>query len=104
MSELKKNLGLAMNTGRVVFGAKQTIKALKTGNVKLTLISSTCPKNIKEEIVYISKLSGIPVLELKENSEELGTLCGKQFNVSSLAIIEFGEAKFNSLIITKEVK
>ncbi len=72
--------------GRVYLGSKRTIKALKRKEAKLVVISSNCPKEIREKI---EKYRGnVPILVYPGTNMELGALCGKPFSVSSLAVID----------------
>jgi large subunit ribosomal protein L30e len=72
--------------GKVYLGSKRTIKALKRKEAKLVIISSNCPKEIKEKI---EKYKGeVPVLIYPGTNMELGAACGKPFSVASLAVID----------------
>ena len=72
--------------GKVYLGSKRTIKALKRKEAKLVVISSNCPKEIREKI---EKYRGnVPILVYPGTNMELGALCGKPFSVSSLAVID----------------
>lgn len=72
--------------GKVYFGSKRTIKALKKGEAKLVIISANCPKEIREKIDRYKK--DVPVLIYPGSNMELGAQCGKPFSVASLAVIE----------------
>ena len=72
--------------GKVYLGSKRTIKALKRKEAKLVIISSNCPKEIKEKI---EKYKGeVPVLIYPGTNMELGAACGKPLSVASLAVID----------------
>ncbi len=72
--------------GKVYLGSKRTIKALKRKEAKLVIISSNCPKKIKEKI---EKYKGdVPVLVYPGTNMELGAACGKPFSVASLVVID----------------
>ncbi len=72
--------------GRVYFGSKRTIKALKRGEAKLVIVSANCPKEIKEKIEKYRK--DVPVLVYPGSNMELGAVCGKPFSVASLAVLD----------------
>jgi large subunit ribosomal protein L30e len=68
-----KELRAALKENKVVIGSKTTVKHLKTGKVKLIVLASNCPDNIRKDLEHYTKLSGI--------------ICGKPFAIASLAIV-----------------
>lgn len=92
MKNLKKELGVAIKTGKVLLGSKEVIRALFNGKLKLIIFSKNCPEKIFEKIRYYSILSQTSFLKVNENSQELGAMCGKPFSVSTLGIVEEGES------------
>ena len=51
----------ALKENSVIIGSKQTIKHLKLKNVKLIVVANNCPVNVKKDIEYYSKLTGIKI-------------------------------------------
>ncbi|MEM5778542.1 MAG: 50S ribosomal protein L30e [Candidatus Aenigmatarchaeota archaeon] len=82
LDELKN----ALREKRVIIGSKQSIKNLKLKNVKLVVIANNCPENIKNDIEYYSKLTGIKVEKFDGTAKQLGIFCGKPFPIAVLAI------------------
>jgi large subunit ribosomal protein L30e len=78
----------ALKEGRAVFGSRETVKALLTGKPKLVFIASNCSPGERETITYYSRLAGVQVKAIRENSMELGSVCGKPFRVSASTILE----------------
>jgi large subunit ribosomal protein L30e len=76
----------AVNEKRVIIGSKQTVKNLKLKNIKLVVLASNCPENIKKDIDYYSKLTGIKVEKFDGTAKQLGMFCGKPFSIAVLAI------------------
>jgi len=76
----------AVNEKRVIIGSKQTIKNLKLKNIKLAVLASNCPDNIKKDVDYYSKLTGIKVEKFDGTAKQLGVFCGKPFSIAVLAI------------------
>jgi len=70
-------------------GSKRTIKALKSGEAKLVVMASNCPKELKQEIEKYDK----PVVMFNGTNMELGAACGKPFSVAALAIVDAGESE-----------
>ena len=76
----------AVKEKNVIIGSKQTIKNLKLKNVKSVVVANNCPENIKKDIEYYSKLTGIKFENFDGTAKQLGILCGKPFSIAVLAI------------------
>ena len=86
--DLNKALRLAINTGKVLLGSKQSSKAADSGNAKLIILASNCP----EETVNFVKGGKTPVHSFSENNSVLGAACGKPFPISAVAILDGGKS------------
>jgi len=95
---IENELRIAIKTGKVVLGSKQTIKLVKIGKAKLVVIASNAPPQIKKDVKYYASLSGTPIYEYEGTNMELGAICGKPFSVAALAIIDPGESNILSLL------
>lgn len=82
----------AADTGKVIFGSKETLTAIEKKGVKLVVVSSNCPQNSKDELMSRAKLAKIPVYEYGGTSLMLGSTCGKPFLVSMLGVVESGDS------------
>lgn len=91
--ELRK----AEETGKIIMGAKKTIQYAKMGGAKMVIVAKNARPDIKEDIYYYAKLSGIPVYEFEGTSVELGTILGRPHTVSALAVVDPGESKILAL-------
>ncbi|MFH1404358.1 MAG: 50S ribosomal protein L30e [Candidatus Altiarchaeota archaeon] len=85
-----KELVDALKNGNVVFGTKSTVELLLTSEPDMIILSSNCPKDEKESLLYYSKLAGVPVKVAEEKSIELGSMCGKPYRISAAAIVAKG--------------
>ncbi|MAG47516.1 50S ribosomal protein L30 [archaeon] len=81
-----KDLKTALKDGKVTIGTSRTLKFLKLGKLKKVYTAVNCPSEIKDDIKHYSNLNEIPLVELKENNEEVGILCKKTFFISVLGI------------------
>lgn len=104
MKDIRSDLGLVIKTGKVVVGTKNVLSALLTGNPKLVFISGNCPNDVKERVIYYSRLSNTPYHITEENSVELGSICGKPFPVCTLTVIDAGESDIVSRYKTEDKK
>jgi len=102
MAELAKAINMAVRTGKVLLGSKSTIKAAKLGKAKLIIVAENCPAHIRADIEYYARLSGIPVVEFKGTSWDLGQVCGKPFMVAALAVRDPGLSKIMELVGLEE--
>ncbi|ASA77104.1 MULTISPECIES: 50S ribosomal protein L30e [Thermococcus] len=96
--ELRK----AEETGKIIMGAKKALQYAKMGGARMVIVAKNARPDIKEDIEYYAKLSGIPVYEFEGTSVELGTLLGRPHTVSALAVIDPGESKILALAGGKE--
>lgn len=97
---LARAIRLAVETGKVEFGAKTSVVDSLLGKAKLIVIASNAPKELQEDLLYYCKLSGIPSLVFEGTSIELGSICGKPYPVSALSIYDAGSS--NILEISKK--
>ena len=97
-AELAKAIGMAVRTGKVLFGSKSAVKAAKLGKAKLIIVAENCPGDVRKDIEYYAHLSGVPVVEFKGSSYDLGLVCGKPFMVSALTIRDPGLSRIMELV------
>lgn len=86
--DMNKALRLASNTGKVLFGAKQTADAAATGDVKLVVYATNAPRK---------DFSGAKTYKYPGTNADLGAACGKPFPVSCLAIVDPGDSQILTL-------
>lgn len=83
----------AVDTGKVIFGSKVSLKNVLLSKGKLLVIASNTPKEQLENMKHISNVSGIPIYEYEGTGLELGRICGKPFVITSLLVLEQGKSK-----------
>ncbi len=84
--DIERNLKIAIDTGKVVFGAKEAEKAIKNRTAKLVVLANNCPSE------YLKKQPFIRILNFPGDNVALGALCGKPFSISAVAVIDPGES------------
>ncbi|RLI30410.1 MAG: 50S ribosomal protein L30e [Candidatus Hecatellales archaeon] len=97
MSSLAKALTIAVRTGKVTFGFKETLEALRSGKAKIVVVAKNIPKELREKLDRTAKLAGIPLLEFESSSLDLGSLCGKPYTVTALAVRDPGDSDILNL-------
>ncbi|MFA5746306.1 MAG: 50S ribosomal protein L30e [archaeon] len=91
-----------IDTGKIIYGANQAKKECLIGDPKLIIVSSTIDKQNKELFGHYAKLLNIPMVEYPEGSVELGSVCGKPFNMAIIVIIDGGKSSIFEVINEKD--
>jgi large subunit ribosomal protein L30e len=86
---------LAVESGKVEFGARSGMAAGADGKAKVFVVSNNTPVDVRAKVEGLAKASKIPVLEYEGNSMELGSVCGKPFPVSVLSVFEEGTSNLS---------
>lgn len=92
-ADVSKEIRRAVDTGKVIFGAKESEKSLKNGSSKLLIIAQNAPKLAKEKLVLFADTSKVPVLDFEGTGLELGSVCGKPFTITSMVVQEEGKSR-----------
>ncbi len=90
--DIGREIRKAAETGRILFGTKRSLQAVKTGEAKLIIAASNIPQRTREDIEYYTNIAGIRTHYYEGTGVELGTLCGKPFVISVVAVISPGES------------
>ncbi|MEM4326688.1 MAG: 50S ribosomal protein L30e, partial [Candidatus Diapherotrites archaeon] len=73
-------------------------KSIKNGTAKLLILTSNAPKLYKEKLVLLAEKAKVPTLNFEGKSNELGSVCGKPFSVSSMVIEDQGKSKIIEIV------
>lgn len=84
ISELKALL----EQSKLVFGAQRAVKGLKQGKVRKVFLSKNCNPAVKDDILHYSSFGDVEVVQLDQNSTELGAVCRKPFGVSTVSVFK----------------
>ncbi len=103
MINIDKAISTAVKTGKVSFGTNAALQSAKVGKAKMIVLASNCPKDIKEDIEYYCKISGIPVIDYKGASMDLAEVCKKPFIVSALTVRESGDSEILKIAEAAEI-
>jgi len=87
----------AIETGKVLIGTEECMNALKNKNVKLIIYADNIPKDTVSDLEYYCKLLEVPFYRFKGSSVDLGTVAGKPYVISVLAIMDPGESNILSI-------
>lgn len=92
MLNIKKELEIISRTGKIILGYRQTYLSVLNRKAKLVLTAKNCPEGIEKRLGVASKLTGIPVMKMDINSDEVGYILGKPFRVAVLSVIDAGSS------------
>lgn len=95
--DASREIRRAVDTGKVIFGTRRTMRAIRNKDAKLVIVVSNTPKEIVDDIERYTRISKIPVHHFAGTGIELGTLCGKPFIVSVMGILAAGESNVLAL-------
>ena len=92
MMDWNRAIAIAVRTGKVSLGFKETMEAIRCKKAKMIVFAINLPDDNKRKIQSAAKISGIPLHQHGGSSIDLGVICGKTFTVSALAIKESGDS------------
>jgi len=95
--DVSKQLQIAVRSGKVALGVKETLDAARFSKAKLLILASNCPARDRENIVQYAKQSDVPIFNYPGTSVDLGAACLKRFVVAALAIKEAGDSEILKL-------
>ena len=92
--DFTRQIKLAISSGKLLFGQRQTKDACANGTAKLIIFAANCPRD------YIEDMSAThPEVTMHQTMmlTEVGTVCGKPFSVSTICILDAGESDLLTL-------
>ncbi|MGC8479456.1 MAG: 50S ribosomal protein L30e [Candidatus Micrarchaeia archaeon] len=98
MTDINNDLRLVIDTGKYTIGNREVIRSISDSKAKVIVLASKGKKEIAEDILHLCSVAKLRVIKFSGNSLELGTLCGKPYSVTVLAVLEPG----NSNILNEE--
>ncbi len=103
-ADINRALQIAVKTGKVTFGYKESLEALRAGKAKLIVVAKNLPPEKSEKIFRYAEMLNIPVLRYDGSSMDLGVLCEKPYTVSAMAIREVGDSEILKVITLPKAK
>jgi large subunit ribosomal protein L30e len=90
--DINRALRTAAQTGKVLLGTKETLRAVKDKKAKLVVLAGNTPDADQQALMTAAKSGGVPVYKFGGTNQELGPACGKPFPVTMLSVLEAGES------------
>ena len=91
MIDEARALKIAVDTGKVVLGARGTRRAAKKKQARLIVLAQNC------QDADLKTLAGVKVHVFPGTNVELGAACGLPFAVSAVAVVDPGESNILSV-------
>ncbi|MBW2963880.1 ribosomal L7Ae/L30e/S12e/Gadd45 family protein [Candidatus Woesearchaeota archaeon] len=82
IAEIKKNL----KEGKLVLGADETLKGVRTGKFAKVYLAANCPSELKDDIDHYASMSGLEVVDTGVQNDELGDICKKPFSIAVMGL------------------
>jgi len=95
--DVSKQLQIAVRSGKIALGVKETLDAARFSRGKLLILASNCPAADRQNIVQYAKQSGVPIFNYPGTSVDLGAACLKRFVVAALVVKEAGDSEILKL-------
>lgn len=84
-------------SGKIILGTKKTLKLIKLGKIRYVVIASNIPEEIKQDVEYYARLSGVKILRFPGSNKDLGMVIGKPFGVVIMGIMDTGQISSDTL-------
>ena len=81
-NEIKK----AMKEKKIVIGSKNVINGIRNTSLDSVFYAENCSENLLNQLNHYSKISNIEIKKFEGDSEHLGELCAKPFNILIVGI------------------
>jgi large subunit ribosomal protein L30e len=98
MPDFNNDIRLAVNTGDVSIGHRDVVRSISASKAQAVIVAAKAKKELINDIYHMVNIANVKLIKFNGNSLDLGTLCGKPYPVSSIAVINPG----NSGILKEE--
>lgn len=93
VSTIASQLPLVIKTGKYYVGFRKTLSTLVDQTCKYIILTSNYPSIKKMQLEYYALLAGkVPVYMFEGTNRDLATLCGAEFRMGVISILDDGEA------------
>jgi len=99
--DVSREIRRAVDTGKAVFGSKQSEKSLLQGKAQIVILGNNTPKEVREKVVNLAEVVGTPCHDFNGTGLALGSVCGKPFVISVMAIEKAGKSKILDVVKKK---
>jgi large subunit ribosomal protein L30e len=91
---ISSQLPLAIRTGKYCVGFKTTLDSLVNQQCKYLIITKNYPTLKRMQLEYYAVLGGkVPIYMFDGTNKDLANICGSEFRMGVISIIDDGEAE-----------
>ncbi|MEM4500450.1 MAG: ribosomal L7Ae/L30e/S12e/Gadd45 family protein [Candidatus Woesearchaeota archaeon] len=80
--EIREKIKEALKENKIVLGYREVLKFIRNNKVEVVILANNVPLKIKNTILH----SNVKVEIFNGGSKEIGTICGKPYPISVVAI------------------
>ena len=91
MADISADLKALLEKGRLILGSQRTLKALCAKQLETVYLARTANPEVKDAVRHAAKLTGTAIIQTPFSSEELGTICRKQFGAQVIGVTREAE-------------
>ncbi len=92
MPDLKSDLRLVVDTGKMAVGAKESLAVVSSSKALAVVIAGTGNADVAGDLRHACSIADVKVIKFEGNSFELGSACGKPYSVNAVAILDAGNS------------
>jgi large subunit ribosomal protein L7A len=83
---MKVSYEKVLQANKVIIGTKQTVRALKEGNVSELVVAEDADPNVTDLLIKQANDANIPIVHV-DSKKKLGKTCGIEVGAAAVAII-----------------
>jgi large subunit ribosomal protein L30e len=95
--DVNRALRTAVQTGKVLVGTKETMKAIDAGKARLVVLANNTPDTWAGRIEQRARERNVPLYRFAGSNGELGSASGKPFGIAALSVLDAGESDILAL-------
>ena len=90
--DVNRALRSATQTGTVVLGLNESLRAIIEKKAKLVVIAENAPEVLVAQIAAANEKAKVPTYNFQGKNTELGPACGRPYSVAVLSVIDAGDS------------
>lgn len=88
MADMVGEIKKLLKEERLVIGADETMKGLRTGRFEKVYLASNCSERLREDIGHHAGIAGVEVVDTGIVNDELGDICKKPFSIAVMGLLK----------------
>lgn len=88
MADIVGEIKKLVKENKLVIGADETLKGLRTGKFTKIFLASNCSEQLKEDIMHYVGIAGVEVVDTGIVNDELGDICKKPYSIAVMGLLK----------------